>query len=133
MSFNSYSRDRVTQVNYMEWKRKLSFNSLSREGSDGSLAKARFFIGGSNSRSREGSDYLRPTANTSQKRVSTRAPAKGATIVQNRPNINDIVSTHAPTKGSTMLFKVSLKKLCCFNSRSREGSDWHQVIILRLH
>ncbi len=128
--------------------RAVSFNSRSREGSDGALLEADFCITrvsihapargatvssvssmGSiscfNSRSREGSNFtevVRPRA----KPVSIHAPARGATTSVEAIGLLEAVSIHAPARGAT----ISVKRLSffelSFNSRSREGSDTYR-------
>ena len=44
-------------------------------------------------------------------------------VLRNTSAGNSNVSTHAPAKGATSQSRYQLSKRCCFNTRSREGSD----------
>ena len=56
-------------------------------------------------------------------KVSTHAPARGATCQQAGGEIFPIVSTHAPARGATCIFAVKHPTRCSFNPRAREGRD----------
>ena len=76
-----------------------------------------------NSRSREGSDHLRPKHLQTELCFNSRS-REGSDWDQNNAYNTPYVSIHAPVKGAT---RVSFGKIffnLCFNSRSREGSDF---------
>ena len=55
--------------------------------------------------------------------VSIHAPARGATNVTAREVAAKEVSIHAPARGATTYHRDVFGTICCFNPRSREGSD----------
>ena len=59
--------------------------------------------------------------------VSIHAPVKGATQSDTFVGDKLPVSIHAPVKGATRLGWHRRASSCCFNSRSREGSDSFQI------
>ena len=135
--------------------RAVSFNSRSREGSDGALLEADFCITrvsihapargatvssvssmGSiscfNSRSREGSNFtevVRPRA----KPVSIHAPARGATTSVEAIGLLEAVSIHAPARGATRQDQMSLVRATSFQFRLPRGERLPSRIGLLRH
>ena len=62
---------------------------------------------------------------TASGRVSTRAPARGATILATCIDNHLGVSTRAPARGATRRKTVFPCLFSRFNSRAREGRDTH--------
>ena len=61
-------------------------------------------------------------ADTTRK-ISIHAPAKGATVDQDKADYACHISIHAPAKGATSPVASSSTSSIYFNPRSREGSD----------
>ena len=120
------------------------FNSRSRAGSDATAPLSLPWPRSFNSRSRAGSDTaahntalanrlfqltlprgerLKCFDQTPIRRVSTHAPARGATRVSVVVSGLVKVSTHAPARGATRTSRYAPSAAACFNSRSRAGSD----------
>ncbi len=75
-----------------------------------------------NSRAREGRD-ADIAVEAARRRVSTHAPARGATVGVGLIVVHEPVSTHAPARGATSPEAVVRIARWCFNSRAREGRD----------
>ena len=101
----------------------LGFNPRAREGRDARWLSPSLRNYCFNPRAREGRDsglmweYIRAI------RVSTHAPARGATIIPLSPWCLCGVSTHAPARGATRRRVRVMPLLACFNPRAREGRD----------
>ena len=76
-----------------------------------------------NPRSREGSDLTGSTLADTTRKISIHAPAKGATVDQDKADYACHISIHAPAKGATSPVASSSTSSIYFNPRSREGSD----------
>ena len=76
------------------------FNSRAREGRDTTPVESVSRLFCFNSRAREGRDCLRRRGRRGR-RVSTHAPARGATLTQGAQVGELLVSTHAPARGAT--------------------------------
>ena len=63
------------------------------------------------------------TSLTKREDVSIHAPAWGATMIILVIHLPSFVSIHAPAWGATISFTYSFSIVCCFNPRSRVGSD----------
>ena len=75
-----------------------------------------------NSRARTGRDQIHLWSQDTSK-VSTHAPARGATKLRNHLNNIAMVSTHAPARGATGGWRGTAPLPACFNSRARTGRD----------
>ena len=98
------------------------FNSRAREGRDlVTFAKrgvklSKFQL----TRPRGARQFLHSLCNLIK--VSTHAPARGATGQHDGGHVLRWVSTHAPARGATAQGGYDVAR-CCFNSRAREGRD----------
>ena len=80
--------------------RKSDFNPRSRKGSDSGNADLYQDYSDFNPRSRKGSDYNVQAASC-LKKISTHAPARGATAPALATETDQTISTHAPARGAT--------------------------------
>ena len=55
--------------------------------------------------------------------ASIHAPARGATLSWSSSGTLDVASIHAPARGATLPTLCLARPVCCFNPRSRAGSD----------
>ena len=99
------------------------FNSRAREGRDHPHNRTIRARAGFNSRAREGRDLIQTGELVAGTRVSTHAPARGATSRRRRDSRDRPVSTHAPARGATAACGLYLAICLGFNSRAREGRD----------
>src|SRR3954447_25458866 len=82
-----------------------------------------------NPRARAGRDsFAQPVAHRC--RVSTHAPARGATSNAARRVVPRPVSTHAPARGATGFESLAAHRLTSFNPRARAGRDERSVLTL---
>ena len=83
-----------------------------------------------NPRSREGSDFLLIPVHGSTS-ISIHAPVKGATHERLGLVLRDTISIHAPVKGATSPQTRKSGLADYFNPRSREGSDFLDLLFDR--
>ena len=60
--------------------------------------------------------------------VSIHAPARGATAVIGEAREEKEVSIHAPARGATVQERAVIRRVSCFNPRSRAGSDPDTIV-----
>ena len=99
------------------------FNSRAREGRDSSLRSSSTTLTSFNSRAREGRD-LRTRRTESSKPLFQLARPRGARhVLPSPPAAARCVSTRAPARGATVSRRWTRRRLMSFNSRAREGRD----------
>ena len=76
-----------------------------------------------NPRTRTGCDFRQNGRRGSISRVSTHAPARGATTTPAMQDGIDFVSTHAPARGATECVPTETLSQHSFNPRTRTGCD----------
>ncbi len=121
-SFNSRAREGRDCGSLTAWGEVLQFQLTRPRGARHQAPPHPRGRGRFNSRAREGRDAERPSSGV-QRKVSTHAPARGATAAFAAPSSFPRVSTHAPARGATTHRSSKPVKPISFNSRAREGRD----------
>jgi len=122
-----------------------SFNPRTRKGCDQFVLKQSIHQQSFNPRTRKGCDYSR-TQDIQQRiqfqsthpqgvrlpagvdpdmctEVSIHAPARGATCPECMRKAGVDVSIHAPARGATSTQRAIIRRVACFNPRTRKGCD----------